>query len=115
MAAIDHLFSDRPEIRKIDVSTNSTNFFRDVREAVAAQAPAGQGLSLEEAKTEMGYTVPDSSMEISIPLFQYVLTPDAALNLIKAAHFYRLKMYYPVLFLFLLQTSPKWDFWRSVH
>jgi hypothetical protein len=61
MAAIDHLFS--PEIRKIDVSTNSTNFFRDVREAVAAQAPAGQGLSLEEAKTEMGYTVPDSSME----------------------------------------------------
>ena len=66
MAAIDHLFSDRPEIRKIDVSTNSTNFFRDVREAVAAQAPAGQGLSLEEAKTEMGYTqytVPDSSME----------------------------------------------------
>ena len=113
MAAIDHLFSDRPEIRKIDVSTNSTNFFRDVthvREAVAAQAPAGQGLSLEEAKTEMGYTVPDSSMEISIPLFQYVLTPDAALNLITAAHFYRLKMYYPVLFLFLLQTSPKRDF-----
>ncbi len=78
-----------------------------MREAVAAQAPAGQGLSLEEAKTEMGYTVPDSSMEISIPLFQYVLTPDAALNLIKAAHFYRLKMYYPVLFLFLLQTSLK--------
>ena len=61
MAAIDHLFS--PEIRKIDVSTNSTNFFRDVREAVAAQAPAGQDLSLEEAQTEMGYTVPDSSME----------------------------------------------------
>jgi hypothetical protein len=53
--------------------------------------------------------------EISIPLFQYVLTPDAALNLIKAAHFYRLKMYYPVLFLFLLQTSPKRDFWRLVH
>ncbi len=60
MATIDHLFSERPEIRKIDVSTN---LFRDVREAVAAQAIAGQGLSLEEAKTEMGYTVPDSSME----------------------------------------------------
>ena len=60
MAAIDHLFSDRPEIRKID---DSTNLFRDVREAIAAQALAGQGLSLEEAKTEMGYTVPDSSME----------------------------------------------------
>ncbi len=44
MAAIDHLFSERPEIRKIDVL-------------------AGQGLSLEEAKSEMGYTVPDSSME----------------------------------------------------
>jgi hypothetical protein len=60
MAAIDHLFSERPEIRKID---DSTNLFRDVREAIAAQALAGQGLSLEEAKTEMGYTVPDSSME----------------------------------------------------
>jgi hypothetical protein len=24
-------------------------------------------------------------------------------------------MYYPVLFLFLLQTSPKRDFWRLVH
>ena len=60
MAAIDHLFSERPEIRKID---DSTNLFREVREAIAAQAPAGQGLSLEEAKTEMGYTVPDSSME----------------------------------------------------
>ena len=58
MAAIDHLFS--PEIRKID---DSTNVVRDVREAIAAQALAGQGLSLEEAKTEMGYTVPDSSME----------------------------------------------------
>ena len=60
MAAIDHLFGERPEIRKID---DSTNLFRDVREAIAAQALAGQGLSLEEAKTEMGYTVPDSSME----------------------------------------------------
>jgi len=60
MAAIDHLFSERPEIRKID---DSTNLFRDVREAIAAQVLAGQGLSLEEAKTEMGYTVPDSSME----------------------------------------------------
>ena len=60
MAAIDHFFSERPEIRKID---DSTNLFRDVREAIAAQALAGQGLSLEEAKTEMGYTVPDSSME----------------------------------------------------
>ena len=124
MAAIDHLFSDRPEIRKIDVSTNSTNFFRDVREAVAAQAPAGQGLSLEEAKTEMGYTVPDSSMESwGVNLWELAwnfnsiipVRPDAALNLIKAAHFYRLKMYYPVLFLFLLQTGPKWGFWRSVH
>jgi hypothetical protein len=53
MAAIDHLFSERPEIRKID---DETNFFRDVREAIAAQALAGQGLSLEEAKTAMGYT-----------------------------------------------------------
>ena len=60
MAAIDHLFSERPEIRKID---DSTNLFREVREAIAAQALAGQGLSLEEAKPEMGYTVPDSSME----------------------------------------------------
>jgi hypothetical protein len=60
MAAIDHLFSERPEIRKID---DSTNLFRDVREAIAAQALAGQGLSLEGAKTGMGYTVPDSSME----------------------------------------------------
>jgi hypothetical protein len=24
-------------------------------------------------------------------------------------------MYYPVLFLFLLQASPKRDFWRLVH
>jgi hypothetical protein len=53
MAAIDHLFSERPEIRKID---DETNFFRDAREAIAAQALAGQGLSLQEAKTEMGYT-----------------------------------------------------------
>jgi hypothetical protein len=53
MAAIDHLFSERPEIRKID---DETNFFRDAREAIAAQALAGQGLSLQKAKTEMGYT-----------------------------------------------------------
>ena len=121
MAAIDHLFSDRPEIRKID---DSTNLFRDVREAIAAQALAGQGLSLEEAKTEMGYTVPDSSMESwGVNLWELAwnfnsiipVRPDAALNLIKAAHFYRLKMYYPVLFLFLLQSSPKRDFWRLVH
>jgi hypothetical protein len=72
----------------------------------------------------MGYTVPDSSMESwGVNLWELAwnfnsiipVRPDAALNLIKAAHFYRLRMYYPVLFLFLLQTSPKWDFGRLVH
>jgi hypothetical protein len=47
MAAIYHLFSERPEIRKID---DETNFFRDVREAIAAQALAGQGLSLSKRR-----------------------------------------------------------------
>ncbi len=45
--AIDQLFSDLPEIRKID---DSTEFFRLVREGIAVQALAGQGLSLDEAK-----------------------------------------------------------------
>jgi hypothetical protein len=46
MAAIDHLFSERPEIRKID---DSTNLFRDVREAIAAQAHYVQKLQSQRS------------------------------------------------------------------
>jgi hypothetical protein len=53
IAAINFLFSERPEYRRID---ENTDFFRRVREGIAAQALAGQGLSLDEAKKETGYT-----------------------------------------------------------
>ena len=53
IAAINHFFSERPEIRRID---EDTDFFKRVREGIAEQARAGLGLSLDEAKKEMGYT-----------------------------------------------------------
>jgi hypothetical protein len=53
MDAIDHLFSELPEFRRID---ESTDFFKHVREGIAKQALAGNGVSLEDAKREMGYT-----------------------------------------------------------
>ena len=53
MAAIDHLFSNDPACREID---KHTDFFKNVREAVASQAAAGRGMSLEEVKQQMGYT-----------------------------------------------------------
>jgi hypothetical protein len=53
MAAIDHLFSNDPACREID---KHTDFFKNVREAIASQAAAGRGMSLEEVKQQMGYT-----------------------------------------------------------
>jgi hypothetical protein len=53
MAAIDHLLSNQPACRDID---KHTDFFKRVREAVALQAVAGRGMSLEEVKQQMGYT-----------------------------------------------------------
>ena len=53
LAAIDHLFSEKPECRKIDTHTD---FFQLVRQGIAAQAAAGLGVSMEEAKAEMCYT-----------------------------------------------------------
>ena len=50
--AINHLFSDDPTLRKrID---HDTDFFKLVREGIEAQAARGQGISLKEAKEEMG-------------------------------------------------------------
>ena len=53
LAAIDHLLSEKPECRKIDTHTD---FFQLVRQGIAAQAAAGLGVSMEEAKAEMCYT-----------------------------------------------------------
>jgi len=53
MAAIDHLFSNRPSCREID---KHTDFFKRAKEGIASQAAAGRGVSLEEATKQMGYT-----------------------------------------------------------
>jgi hypothetical protein len=53
MAAINFLFSELLEYRRID---ERTDFYRLVREGIAAQALAGNGLSLDEAKKEIGFT-----------------------------------------------------------
>jgi len=53
MVAIDHLLNERPEFRRID---EFNEFYRLAREGITAQALAGKGLSLPEARKEMGYT-----------------------------------------------------------
>jgi hypothetical protein len=52
-AAIDHLLSNRSACREID---KHADFFKRVREGIASQAAVGRGVSLEEAKKQMGYT-----------------------------------------------------------
>jgi hypothetical protein len=54
-AAIDYLFSEDPEVRaKID---SETEFFKLTRERIEAQAARGKGISLKEAREEMGVDV----------------------------------------------------------
>ena len=50
--AIDHLFSEDPELRhSID---SKTDYFKLVRQGIEEQAARGEGISLKEAKEEMG-------------------------------------------------------------
>jgi hypothetical protein len=53
MAAINHFFNEQPNFRRID---DVTTFFREAREGIEKQAARKEGVSLEEAKKEMGYT-----------------------------------------------------------
>jgi hypothetical protein len=51
--AINFFFSELPEYKQIN---EKTDFYRLVREGIAPQALAGNGLSLDEARKENGFT-----------------------------------------------------------
>ena len=52
LTAINQFFGDRPADREID---NSTDFFIKARKGVEDQALAGKGITIDQAKLEIGW------------------------------------------------------------